>query len=205
MKLCLPKVKGSNSPALKGHAERSCLWFNYLVFFSSGCFCDPSWRQIRSVPLKRLNCVAVRSKEVVMDVVSTSFEDTKLFWVTLTNPTMTCSCALCFDGDVDLNRTSKATYVRSISLTKKSHKHTPLRFIEEHIWEYKRLPETDRRLSIDRSHFHRHHNILPKVLYVRKSCLYYQRINWEFNADWLIRTQSFYFPGFLRDGCQDEC
>jgi len=71
--------------------------------------------------------------------------------------------------DVDLNRKSKATYVRSIGLTMKSHKHTPLRFIEEH----KCLQESDRRLSIDRSHFHRHHNILPKVLYARKPRLRY--------------------------------
>lgn len=67
-----------------------------------------------------------------------------------------------FDGDLNFDRTSKATHVGSISLTMKSHKHTPLRFIEE----YKHLPETDRRLSIDRSHFHRDHSILLKVLYV---------------------------------------
>lgn len=102
-----------------------------------------------------------------------------------TSATMTRMHANRFDGDLNFNRTSKVTCVRSISLTIKSHKHTPSRFIEE----YKRLPETDRRLCIDRSHFHHDHNILPKVLYVRKPCLYYQRIKWEFNAEWGARAR----------------
>lgn len=166
------------------------LWFDYLVFSSSGCFCVPSWRRIKFVPLKRLNCVAVRSKyDYRLTCWSQDGRCFHFFWrhknfLTNSNSaTMTRSCSVRFDGDVDFNRTSKDTYVQSISLTIKSHKHTPLRFIERHIRKYKRLPETDRRLCIDRSHFHRDHNILPKVLYVRKPRLYCQRINWEFNAD----------------------
>lgn len=113
------------------------LWFDYLVFFSSGCFCVPSWRRIIFVPLKRLNCVAVRSKYVYrLTCWSQDGRCFHFFWrhkSFLTNSnsaTLTHSCSVCFDGDVDFNRTSKATYVRSISLTMKSHKHTPLRFIE---------------------------------------------------------------------------
>lgn len=117
------KGTGQISPALKGHAERPCLWFNHLVFFSSGCFCVPSWRRIKSVPLKRLNCVAVRSKYVYRRVENRDGRCFHFFWRHKTNSaTMTCSCAIRFDGDVDLNRTSKATYVRPISLTMKSHK-----------------------------------------------------------------------------------